>query len=300
MLDLHRLRIFRAVLTEGTVNGAAANLRYTSSAISQQLQTLQRETGVILLERKGRRVALTAAGELFAQKAEELLAHAAEVEDFVADLKRGRTGTLTVAHIASIGPTWIPTIAANLAEQYPQLSLNLRLWETLRASGAEADVEIYVDYAGVRELPDYHSIQLLNEPYVAVVPAHHWAAERDEVALQDLREETWVDNDVTKGICRQVLLDACASRGFTPAFRLETQDYASAVAFVETGSGITVLPRLSFDSVRADDQRVAAVPVVDPAPTRTLAVRYKKNLAGQPVIKHLLNLLEEKIDELPT
>ncbi|WP_162321499.1 LysR family transcriptional regulator [Nesterenkonia haasae] len=291
MLDLHRLRIFRAVLAEGTVNGAAANLGYTSSAISQQLQTLQRETGVVLLERTGRRVAPTAAGELLAQKAEGLLAHAAEVEEYVAELKRGRTGTLTLAHIASVGLTWIPAIASALAEQFPHLSLHLRLWESLQTSGAKADVEIYVDYAGVRELPDYHSMTLLDDPYVAVVPAQHWAAEKDELALKDLREEAWVDNDMTQGICRQILLDACAAQGYSPAFRLETHDYASAVAFVQTGSGITVLPKLGFESARSQPGSVAMIPIANPTPTRTLAVRYKKILTGQPSVKHLLELL---------
>ena len=66
MLDLHRLRVFRAVVTTGSVSGAAATLGYTPSAVSQHLAALQRETGVALVERSGRGIVPTAAGVVLA------------------------------------------------------------------------------------------------------------------------------------------------------------------------------------------------------------------------------------------
>src|SRR6266496_751704 len=64
MLDIHRLRIFRAVVAAGSINGAASNLGYTPSAISQHLAALQKETGLALVERVGRGIQLTGAGRV--------------------------------------------------------------------------------------------------------------------------------------------------------------------------------------------------------------------------------------------
>ena len=80
-------------------------------------------------------------------------------------------------------------------------------------------------------------IELLHEPYVAVLPAGHRLADRAEIPLAELRDEQWVDNDFSRGPCRQVVLDACAAAGYTPAFPIETHDYPSAIAFVAAGVG---------------------------------------------------------------
>ena len=82
MLDLHRLRLLREVSARGTVHGAARALGYTPSAISQQLGVLEREAGATLLERVGRNVRLTPAGQVLVRHAGVLLdaVEAAEAE----------------------------------------------------------------------------------------------------------------------------------------------------------------------------------------------------------------------------
>jgi DNA-binding transcriptional LysR family regulator len=74
MLDPRRLRLLRDLAQHGTIAAVAAAHTYTPSAVSQQLATLEREAGVSLLERSGRRVALTPAGRTLVQHAEEVLA----------------------------------------------------------------------------------------------------------------------------------------------------------------------------------------------------------------------------------
>src|SRR3569833_4395131 len=75
MLDLDRLRALSAVATYGSVSAAADVLHVTTSAVSQQVAKLERETGQKLLERNGRGVRLTDAAELLASHAERILDH---------------------------------------------------------------------------------------------------------------------------------------------------------------------------------------------------------------------------------
>jgi len=112
----------------------------------------------------------------------------------------------------------------------PRLRLDLRLIELIGAILGHPDVEIAVDGAESSDLAGCRVRPLLTEPYLAVVPATSALARRAQVDLVELRDESWVDNDVARGPCRQAVLDACSTVGFSPAFHIETQDYPTAIS----------------------------------------------------------------------
>jgi DNA-binding transcriptional LysR family regulator len=302
MLDTNRLRVFRAVIAEGSVVRAAANLGYTPSAVSQQLSALQRQTGLPLLERRGRGIVPTAVGLRFADESAAVLEQLARLESFTADLRAGRVGSLVISYFASAGATWIPPIVAGLSREFPGLRLDLRLSELGPLPGSAPDVEIYVDGSEAPDPAGYDLEPLLTEPYLVVMPADHRLAGRERVALAELAEESWVDNDVARGPCRQVLLDACAASGFSPGFHIETQDYPTAIAFVAAGAGITVLPQLglahpgnSAAGVGRTPASVAVATLVDPTPTRSITVRSRQGLRNNPAVQRLLHLLRDEV-----
>ncbi|QGN34223.1 LysR family transcriptional regulator [Microlunatus sp. Gsoil 973] len=291
MLDINRLRVFRAVVAEGSVVRAAGNLGYTPSAVSQHLSALQRETGLTLVERRGRGIVPTGVGRLLAAESEAVLERLARLEALTGDLRAGRVGSLLVSHFASAGSTWIPPIVAALTREFPTLRLDLRLTELLPETGDRPDVEIFVEGAASSPLDGYDIEPLLTEPYVAVVPADHPLAGAGAVALAGLRDEPWVDNDVARGACRRNLLRACAAAGFAPGFHIETQDYPTAIAFVAAGAGITVVPRLGLVS---PPPGIAVLDLVDPTPTRSIMVRSRESLRENPAVRRLLGLLRER------
>ncbi|MDZ5077652.1 LysR family transcriptional regulator [Nesterenkonia sp. HG001] len=297
MIDLTRLRTFRAVLAAGSVHAAAANLGYTPSAVSQQLQALQKDTGLELFIRDGRGLAPTGVARHFAEEADRLLGQAVRLEELAVDLREGRTGSLVISHIASVGVTWMPAVVAAISAEFHDLRLDLRLWEAAQGRDEDVDVEICVAHRDLPDRPGYDVEPLLTEPYVAVVPVGHPLAGRRGAALEELAGWRWVDNDLTRGTCRQILLEACAAAGFTPGFQYETQDYGSAVALVAAGVGITVMPRLSFSSVRADPAQVTAVELSGAALRRTIMVRSRGSLCGSPAVRRVLEMLRGLADD---
>lgn len=292
MIDVNRLRVFRAVVAEGSVVRAAANLGYTPSAVSQHVSALQRETGLTLVERRGRGIVPTSVGRLLAAESDGVLERLARLEALTGDLRAGRVGSLLVSHFTSAGSTWIPPVVAALTREFPSLRLDLRLTELLPETGDRPDVEIFVEGAASSPLDGYDVEPLLTEPYLAVVPADHPLAGSGQVTLAGLRDEAWVDNDVARGPCRQLLLEACAAAGFTPGFHIETQDYPTAIAFVAAGAGITVLPRLGLGT---PPPGVTALALVDPTPTRSILVRSRQSLRENPAVRRLLELLRERV-----
>jgi DNA-binding transcriptional LysR family regulator len=278
----------------GSVHKAAANLGYTPSAISQQLATLQRETGLRLIERNGRGIETTATGRLFADATEFALEHLAALDTVASDLREGRVGRLTVSYFASAGAAWIPPVVATLIREFPDLRVDLRLNEIAHEWPAPPDVDVFVEQAQPQFESGYDVHHLLEEPYVAVLPESHRFAGHATVPLRELADDAWVDNDFSRGPCRQIVLDACSSIGFSPCFHIETHDYPSAIAFVAAGVGITVLPRLGIKSQLPAG--LVAVPVIDPVPTRRVAVRVRESLRENPAARRVVDLLQARID----
>lgn len=286
---MHRLRLLRAVVATGSIRTSAAQLGYTPSAVSQQLAALQRETGLQLIERAGRGIVPTAAGHTLAAEAESLFETLTRIDGVVGDLRAGRMGSLSIGYFGSAGTTWLPTVVATLRTEFPDLRLDLRITEYDRGEGTEPDIDLFVedaqtDYAARRDVK-----RLIADPFVAVVPDGDPVAGKPEVALADLAGSRWVDNDVKGGPCREVVLTACAEAGFCPEFAVETHDYRTAVSFVATGIGITVMPRLGISDLPVG---LAIVPVVAPTPVRHISVAVKPAVAQHPAARRALELLE--------
>jgi DNA-binding transcriptional LysR family regulator len=265
--------------------------------VSQHLATLQRETGLLLIERKGRGIEPTAAGRTLADEAGRVLESLSGVEGVVGDLRAGRVGRLSISYFASAGAAWIPPVVAGLMHEFPDLRLDLRLIELLGDEHPDPDIEIFVGGAAehLRESTGNGQSKvhhLLDDPYVVVVPVDHPLAEHAQVALGELATERWVDNDFNRGFCRQVILDACTEAGFTPDFRIETHDYPTAISFVAAGVGVTVLPSLGAAQLPVG---VVAIPLVSPTPVRHVYVAVKASIEHHPAARRAVDLLRERV-----
>jgi DNA-binding transcriptional LysR family regulator len=126
MLNLERLRVLHEVWVTGSVVGAARALHVTTSAVSQQMARLERETGQRLAERQGRGIRLTEAGALLARDAAGLLSHVEQVET---SLAAGRD-RIAIGELA--GDDWISWSAGEICHDW--------LVRTLRAHGANPRV----------------------------------------------------------------------------------------------------------------------------------------------------------------
>ncbi|WP_433532813.1 LysR family transcriptional regulator [Micromonospora sp. CA-263727] len=291
MLDVHRLRVFRSVVASGSVQSAAANLGYTPSAVSQHLTALQRETGLTLLARAGRGLRPTAAGHALAAEADRVLARLGEAESLIADLRSGRTGALSIAYFASVGAPWMPLVVRRVTTDLPGVRLDLELREHIPNSREErADVQVVVGPTGFDPGSGFTAHHLLDDPYVAVLPAGHRFAEQDEVDLVDLADERWVDNDFARGWCRANLIEACTAAGFSPAFGVEAHDYPTALAFVEAGIGLTVLPALGAAKL---PDGVTRVRLVRPTPVRSIYLVVHDAVEHTPAVQTAVAALRE-------
>lgn len=282
MMDVQRLRIYRAVVAAGSIQAAAANLGYTPSAVSQQVAALSRETGLVLLGKAGRGIEPTDAGLALASAAEPLFGQLTEVEAKVADLREGRAGSLSMAYFTSAAMAWIPDIVRRVLEEHPRLRLDLRVQELPSGDDQRPDVEVLVAASELTAPAGFRSHHLMDEPYVAVVPPGHRLAGRTEVDLAELAGERWIAHDSEESWCVINLHQAAVSAGFSPPYSVRTANHPTAIAFVAAGIGIAVMPRLCTTDL---PDGVHAVDVVNPTPTRSIHVLVRRAVESSPAVQ---------------
>ena len=292
MLDPHRLSVFRAVVGAGSGQAAADNLGLTSSAVSQHLSALARETGLVLFQRQGRGIAPTAAGLELAAQSEEAMSQWGRLDSVVSDLREGRSGRLTIGYFASAGAAWMPGLVKRLTSEHPDLTVDLILSERTGRS-VTPDIDVVFDPAGGEgraPRPGYRQVPLTTDPFVAVLPRDHELAGARTIGLADLRGETWVSNDFHGSLVHRMVVSACAAAGFTPRFTVQAQEHYSAIQFVAAGVGISVMPRLAARALPPD---VVRLRLSEPTPVREISVLVRETGRPNPAAERLLEMLLE-------
>lgn len=291
MLDINRLRVFRAVVASGSVQAAARHLGYTPSTISQHITALQRETGLTLFEKAGRGIVPTATGRRLAAESEEVMGSLARLTGMVDDLRAGHTGGLEISSFASAAQVWLPPVVRQLREEFPGLVVDLALNETVAhpdSTSADIDVRVEDPAEPGREVPGRCRRVIADEPYVCVVPRGHPLAEQGEIGLADLADEAWVRDDRAENMCTRLINRTAAAAGVVPNYVARSDDHHTAMAFVAAGVGVVVLPRLAALAAPAG---AVVLGLSEPTPRRRVVALLRDSAEGSPSAQRALELL---------
>jgi DNA-binding transcriptional LysR family regulator len=296
VLNLERLRVLHAVSAAGSVVGAARTLHVTTSAVSQQVARLEREVGQPLVERQGRGIRLTAAGELLARGAVGLLSHVERVEARLAEHGGAVTGTLSIAAFATAARGLLPSVLRDMRSRYPDLAVSLSEREPHEAIPAlrrgHLDIAVVQDWADdVLIVPGGLSRRhLLDDPFDVALPADHPLAGRSSVAVVELAGEDWIGWS-TGQICHDWLVRTLRSNGAQPRIRHTASEHSTQLALVAAGLGAAIIPRLGREPLPAGCP-VRFVPI-DPPPARRIFALWRASAAGRPAIGAALDALQQ-------
>ncbi|MEV7579466.1 LysR family transcriptional regulator [Streptomyces erythrochromogenes] len=269
MLDVRRLRLLRELARRGTIAAVAEALSFSPSAVSQQLGVLEREAGLPLLERTGRRVRLTPAGQNLVRHAEAVLERLEQADADLAEARGGLAGALRIGAFPTATRAIVPAALVALARRHP--GLEPMVCETDPAAVAHAlragdlDVALVHSYdfvpaerePGLTTEPLYGEAMYLAEPAGGTPGAR--GADADRPCVGDLPQppaapdqgavlraharSPWIT--ATPGtLCHTMTTRACQAAGFTPRVRHQVDEFATVLALVAAGQGVAVVPQL--------------------------------------------------------
>lgn len=247
---MSKYEIILTVCEMGTISKAAAKLNYSQSAVSQTIQSFEKDLGVPLFKRSKSGVQVLPGAEDIICSLRHIVEEEKRISGIADQLKNMQQGLVRLGSIASIATTWLPQLLSAFSVCYPNIKFELYV-EPFKEIRAMLDEEI-IDFAltSQMEAQGFEFVSLVKDELVLILPTDHPFASSVSVPVSWLENQTLIIPD--KGAdheIREILENHNVS--FCKSQYIVKEDYATAIRLVECGLGISIMPRLFLEESNA-------------------------------------------------
>ncbi|PHX73529.1 MAG: hypothetical protein CK548_00890 [Opitutia bacterium] len=268
-MELSQLRYAVAIAEAGNFTRASERVSISQPSLSQQIINLEREIGHKLFHRLGRKAVLTEAGATFIDRARRILF---EVENAAKELSDHPSldRRITVGAVPTIMPYLVAPLIAECRTKHPNLLIHARedFRHTLVRAVVEGELDLAVVALPVKD-PRLSIEPLLTEPLLLVVGQRHPFADRKEIGITDLAEETFVSMGDSSTLATQIQ-GFFGDHNFVPKIGYRCAQVATLKLFVSIGLGISILPQVAH--THDDEGLLTYLHISGTTPTREIAV----------------------------
>jgi LysR family cys regulon transcriptional activator len=282
-VNFQQLRYVRETVRQNLNLTEAANKLFTSQpGVSKQIRELEKELGVEIFVRRGKRlVALTEPGRMVVKIIDELLQHADNLKGAAREFQDQASGTLAVATTHTQARYALPAVVRQFKRNYPKVHLTLKQGNPPQLAemviAGEADVAIATEaldhYPKLLALPGYQW------NHCVVVPAKHPLAKSARVTLEEVARYPLITYDPAFA-GRAHIDEAFAARGLAPDIVLSAIDADVIKTYVELGMGIGIVAAMAFDAKRDTGLRALDASHLFKSNTTRIAIRRGAYLRG--------------------
>jgi DNA-binding transcriptional LysR family regulator len=290
----YRLQVFHAVAMAGSVSRAAREILHISQpAVSNHVRALEEELGVLLLERVGKRVILTEAGQIMQRYAEQVLGLAQDTQRALRELQGLQRGTLRLGASSTPGIYLLPPVLAAFVARYPGITLEVEIANSQRVVDGVLARQWDLGLIGIPlEHPALHVEPYWRDTLVLIVPPHHRLATRPAVTLADLVGETWISREAGSA-SGQVVNAVLHGAHLVQDHTLVLQGSEGVKQAVMAGLGIAMVSRFA---VRLEVQQgvLRIVPVTDVDAERDLCLIWRHDSHLPAAMRAFLEVLHQQ------
>jgi DNA-binding transcriptional LysR family regulator len=299
VLNLVHLHTLQMVIKTGSLSGAAKELGYTTSAVSQQIASLEKSAGVALFERGPRSLWPTPAGVALLKHADAIIARSDEAEDEMCTYARGTRGRLRVGASGTAGAQLVPKALARLVGTHPGAEITVEDDGLLQNDMTTAIIEGKVDLGLVfeyglvpRTYPDDVVVRtILDEELVVIEGGQSPGPSEDRLELGSVAQQPWVTNRVgTDG--SENFYRICANAGFTPQVLFTSNDFDLIRGLVKEHLGLAIVPALALGI----DRSIRMRRIGPSAPRRKVHAMHRVTDTN-PLIGAAIGALDEAADD---
>jgi DNA-binding transcriptional LysR family regulator len=246
-MNLYHLRVFQTVAEHEHITRASEMLILSQPAVTKIIQSLERDTGSELIERHGRRIVLTYAGQVLHNYARRMFALEREMEEALAELRDVESGEIKLAANTTIGVYFLPPLVSRYRNLYPQVTLSITILNSTEIM--EQTLNWTLDFGLIEGdqttlLPGLYAKAFAQDELVLVVsPAHHWS-KLDEVNPEALRDGELLLREQGSGI-REVIEHALMLHGVQVKPLLTLPDNEAIKQMVIGGVGAAIISALT-------------------------------------------------------
>lgn len=243
-MDLQQIKYFLALAKELHYWNTAGKMNITQSALSRQIQSLEKELGLLLFERNKRNVKLTPAGRFLKDKWEVEINEIGYIHQFAKQIHLGESGMIKIAHPDSISASIMPDILANISQEYPKLQI--KLVQVLYENQQDFLTNYKIDLAITRDInnmPGIKSKKIYTDHLALVIPENHPYQTLDDLTRETLEQQKFILPPIDEGSSYgHIIQQLFSSYDFVPDVYMHSEFGSIIIALVRKGLGIAVLP----------------------------------------------------------
>jgi DNA-binding transcriptional LysR family regulator len=248
MIELAELRVFLAAAEERSFSRAATRLHLSQSAVSQNIQSLEKTFGIELFVRHGRSVWLSEAGQSLLPLAKEVIGSSRLMEEAMNNIQAQVTGEITIGCSTTSGKYLLPNLVASFRREYP--SVHVRIAIMTREEVVTRIIDGRLPLGVVSKRIDQRDIEhqpLFEDHVILIVPPEHPWGDYGRALPSDLLEQPIIMREDNAGTS-EVMLEGLAEHGINPDMLnvvLEIGNSEAIEMAVEEGNGIAFVSELA-------------------------------------------------------
>ena len=250
-MELHHLRYLRSVVRTGSVTAAAEAEFVAQPSVSKQLRQLEREIGLPLFHRVGRKVVPTDAAFALADLADRVFGDISATLGALSGPDSSYGGSLRLCATETVSDNLLPAVLADLRRRYPRSHIQVEMLGSDDAIRRVLDDEFDLAIVVLPVADSRLEVEpLLREDVLLVVPQEHPWATRDAFPMSEALADPALLLSMP-GLGLRAMVDAAARDSGGPLrANLEMRSQQAILSLVASGGGIAFAPRMSVDGRR--------------------------------------------------
>ncbi len=284
-MNIQKYMSFVKAVECGSFTEAAEVLNYSQSGISRMIADLEQEWGVVLLERSKNGVSLTSDGTKLLPYARELVEKYRQLQMQVDEINGLQSGLIRIGVFSSVATHWLPNIIKEFQKDYPTIDYELLLGDYTEIEEWILEGRVDCGFLCLPAKNDFDTVFLEQDELMVVLPVNHPLAELDKIPVSALCTEPFML--LEKGAKAEI--SAIFERsGLKLNVRFTTWDDYAVMSMVESGLGISILPKLIL---RRIPYNIIVKPLEIPA-YRNIGIALKDKKNSSVAVKRFLNYLD--------
>lgn len=294
-MDHHQLRTFCRIVELRSFSRAARELGLSQPAVSAHIRGLEEDLGIMLLDRLGREVRPSRAGELLYEYARGILRLSAEAKASLAIFAQGKQGKLSLGGSRTPGEYVLPERIGEFLKVCPDVSLSLQMLNSYQIAERVLEGTIELGVVGARvPLRGVQYEPFLEDELVVVLPPDHRWCKKKSISVQEFSSLSLVTREIGSGT-RSTLEQVLQKNHLPPSnVTVEIASHEGIKKLVQMGVGAAVLSRIAV-AHELGESRLAAVEIRNLPLKRSffvatlqgrnlspLALRFRKYLCSRP------------------
>lgn len=281
-MNLQQLRYF-CVMAEVLHYTKAANQLYiTQPSLSHALSEMEKELGVPLFEKHGKKNFLTKYGAAFLPYAKNALHELSNGEAVLCQMADPTVGSIDLGYIYSVSFDFLPQVVEKFYLHQGNHNISFSFTVGMTQLLMERLMEGSLDFIFTTrpDNPLVESLPVFEQELFLVVPKHHPLAAREAVSLSEVKDEKFISINPNTAL-RMQIDGFFRAAGYTQNTVFEVDECNAMAAFVSSQMGIAIMPRIPSLS----QYRVSLVKIIEPSLKREICLLWKKGRHMVPSVR---------------